>query len=500
MAIFLMSVSIITSAQDDDNGEAQPSPFGAPDPNRPVGLTVNTGEAQEGYILIPMVQSKDTLLLANDGRIVHIWHSDYYPSNSVYLLPNGDLLRTASLDDGQFGFNGQWGFASGRIEKVTWDDDIVWAFEYSNEKTIGHHDIEPMPNGHFLMQAFERFSAEEAIAAGHNPETIPEAGEIFSEHVIEVDPETGEIVWEWRLWDHLIQDFDENVDNYGVVADHPELVDINFLDPAINPQTNWWHVNSVGYNAELDQIILSPRTYSEIWIIDHSVTTEGASGAAGDLLYRWGNPATHRAGTDEDRQLYFQHDPIWIMDGRPGAGDILIFDNGSADRPYSRVLEIAIPTDESGAPIMDTDQPADIIWEYIADPPESFYSSLISGAQRQPNGNTLITEGLHGLIFEVTSDGEIVWEYYLPPAAWAFRAERYTLPTFDDLDMTQDLEFVGGAVWGGDCVDGSQPRLHEYLPQESSNMQLFIDTHGDQAQTQWEMEACAEHGGRVEGE
>ena len=119
-------------------------------------------------------------------------------------------------------------------------------------------------------------------------------------------PAGGSIVWEWHLWDHLIQDYDPTKDNYGVVGDHPELIDVNYsLAPFCCPSGNadWTHTNAVDYNEQLDQIMLSVRNFSEIWVLDHSTTTAqaashsgGRSGKGGDLLYRWGNPAAYRAG------------------------------------------------------------------------------------------------------------------------------------------------------------------------------------------------------------
>jgi hypothetical protein len=143
--------------------------------------------------------------------------------------------------------------------------------------------------------------------------------------------------------------------------------------------------------------------------------------------------------------------------------------------------------------------PEAVTWEYIADPPESFFSAIISGAQRQPNGDTLIAEGTNGRIFEVNPEGKTVWEYYLPPAAMIFRAERYNLPVFADLDQGQDLsaELGFGIIWGKDCQDGTKPRLHAYLQNEADDMTLFNNTYGDKAQVEWETESCAEHGGVV---
>ena len=144
-------------------------------------------------------------------------------------------------------------------------------------------------------------------------------------------------MWQWNAWDHLIQDYDASVDNYGVVADHPELLDINFIGATGNQagRADWMHCNGIDYNAVLDQIVLSCKNMNEIYIIDHSTTTAeaaghtgGNSGKGGDLLYRWGNPQAYDSGLSSDQQLFGQHDVQWIEEGRAGAGDLLLFNNG----------------------------------------------------------------------------------------------------------------------------------------------------------------------------
>ena len=185
-------------------------------------------------------------------------------------------------------------------------------------------------------------------------------------------------------------------------------------------------MNSVDYNAELDHILLSARDFSEIWVIDHSTTTEeaaghtgGNSGKGGDLLYRWGNPEAYGRGAPADRELYLQHDARWIESAFPGEGNILVFDNGDHRRggEYSRVLEIEPPVDGAGeysiaaGEAFSPDAPA---WSYQAPEPADFFSRRLSGANRLPNGNTLICQGGHGRFFEVTPDGQIVWEYVSP--------------------------------------------------------------------------------------
>jgi hypothetical protein len=192
---------------------------------------------------------------------------------------------------------------------------------------------------------------------------------------------------------------------------------------------DWMHSNSIDYNPTLDQIILSVRSFDEVWVIDHSTTTKeaashtgGRSGRGGDLLYRWGNPMAYRAGTISERRLFKQHDAHWIPAGLPGAGNILVFSNG-VDRPtgaYSSVEELVLPTpDSSGNYLMTgaTWGPSAATWTYTAPNPPDFFSQFVSGAQRLQNGNTLVCGGWIGLTREVTPQGTPVWEYVNPTSA-----------------------------------------------------------------------------------
>jgi hypothetical protein len=370
------------------------------------------GEAEKGigdasgYNLIAPLNSTTTYLMDGGGDVVYTWDSAYRPGNAVYLLENGNLLRTGNTGPGSFNVGG----AGGIVEEIAPDGTVVWDFEYANSQHRLHHDVEPLPDGNVLMIAWERKTEAEALAAGRDPALLVD-GELWPDTVIEVDPNTDSIVWEWHVWDHLVQDYDAGKDNYGVVADHPELIDLNYSSASARPgDADWNHVNAIDYNAEFDQILLSVRNFSEIWVVDHNTTTAEAAGHSGDLLYRWGNPAAYDAGDSSDQQLFVQHDAHWIPAGYPGAGHILVFNNGTG-RPggdYSSVDEIVPPVDGSGH--YTSYGPSAPTWTYRAGNPTDFYAANISGAQRLPDGNTLICDGLNGYFFEVTPKGEIVWE------------------------------------------------------------------------------------------
>ena len=394
---------------------------------RQIGLIQNTSQAFDGYTLFAPKHDTITYLMDNDGNIVHSWRSGYEPGQSVYLLENGNLLHASFIGPrGSKTFGG--GGDGGRVELFDWDGNLIWELNYSTDQYFSHHDVEPLPNGNILLIVWEYRSQAQALAAGRDPNLLAD-GKLWPDSVVEIKP-TGtngaDVVWEWHVWDHLIQDYDASKANYGDVGAHPELIDINvWVETGSPARANWNHMNSIDYNPELDQIMLSVRGFSELWVIDHSTTTAeasahsgGRSGKGGDLLYRWGNPAAYRAGTTTDQMLFQQHDAQWIEPGLPGAGNILIYNNG-IERSYSTVDEIIPPVDGNGNYTLETGkafEPKATYWLYKAPNPTDFFSGEISGAHRLPNGNTLICEGIHGHFFEVTPDGKIVWEYVNPNA------------------------------------------------------------------------------------
>lgn len=388
-----------------------------------IGLLQDDSAAYGGYTLFAPCLSKYTYLIDNEGRLVHSWRSCYLPGLAAYLLENGDLLRAAQVGNPYFYSSA----AGGRVEEFDWNGNLVWSFQYSDSLHCLHHDIKMLPNGHVLMIAWESKTRNEAIAAGRNPAKLWQ-GMLWPDHIIEVDPSTDSIVWEWHIWDHLIQDFDPTKANYGVVADHPELVNINAVAACDRwGSADWNHTNAVDYNPQFDQILISVRQLCEVMVIDHSTTTAearghtgGRQGMGGDILYRWGNPRNYGAGDTSDQKFYYQHNARWIEPGLPGAGHIMVFNNGR-NRPggsYSTVEEFIPACDSTGAyprpspyePFGPTAQN----WIYRASPPTSFYSPYLSGAQRLPNGNTLTCLGQLGALAEVTPDTHVVWRYVNP--------------------------------------------------------------------------------------
>ncbi len=455
------------------------------------GLIPNTDAAFSGYTLFAPQHSTTTYLVDMNGEVAHSWPSRYTPGEAVYLLDDGSILRCAREPRNPH-FRG--GGIGGRVERISPDGAVTWTFVYADGDHCLHHDIEPLPNGNVLMIAWERKTREEAIAAGADPQRI-RGSEIWPDCIIEVRPEGAEggtIVWEWHVWDHLVQEFDQGKPNYGQVSEHPQRIDLNFRrnaptqspeqlewlratgyigggepedqdaprpgddDDHLNQeaddpggrgddqgrdrprggprdrrrgpdmQSDWCHTNSVAYNPQLDQIVLSVHHFSEIWIIDHGTTTQqaasssgGRCGKGGDLLYRWGNPRAYGAGEADDQQLFAQHDAGWIPPGSPGAGHVLVFNNGTfrPGPPYSSIVEIALPADAAGRYALSPGEPfgpAEACWEYTAARRPEFFSGHLSGAQRLPNGNTLICSGEQGRLFEVTPQGKTVWEYLNP--------------------------------------------------------------------------------------
>jgi hypothetical protein len=367
-------------------------------------------DRKEGHFLYTPWHSKTTYLINETGAVNHTWQSAYYPLYDSYMGDNGSIYL--AIDSGQGGF-----------QKIAYDSTVLWEYHYTRDSSYATHDIVPLPNGDIIIIMQEIKSRAQAIQAGRNPNTV--SNQFYPNMLIQVHQTgqtSGDIVWEWHVWDHLIQNFDSSKDNYGNVSHHPELANINFDQYW---SAGWPYVNSVDYNPKFDQILISAHNFDEVWIIDHSTTTEEAAshsggiyGHGGDLLYRWGNPQTYNRGDASDKKLYFQHQCCWVKPGLPGAGHILVFSNGNT-RPGGHISsvdeitpDVNNDTGEYYLPPGGTYGPANLTWQYML--PANLFSDGFGGSQRMLNNNTLICSGWTGTFIEVTPDKQIVWTFINP--------------------------------------------------------------------------------------
>lgn len=381
---------------------------------RTVGTILYNENAFDGYTLFAPLNATNTYLINNCGQVVNEWSSSYSTATAVYLLDDGSLIREGAIENKDIPGAG----GGGIIERFDWDGNLIWSFVYNDENVRSHHDFQVMPNGNVLVLAWEVISSEDAISAGRNPDLLDE--NLWPEKIIEVKPgiegSADEIVWEWRAWDHIIQDYDETKDNYGVVEENIEKIDLNYVK-SNSSNADWLHANSLDYNPDLDQILISVLNFDEVWIIDHGITTEEAKSDKGDLLFRWGNPKTYKNGDESDQLLFGQHNAHWIDPELPDGNKIMIFNNGSTRQgdKYTSIVKIN-PVYDNGYPLaIDGNYlPPTYDWEYTSNPPTDFYSRFVSGAQQLSNGNILINSGAFGTFFEIDMNEELVWEYINP--------------------------------------------------------------------------------------
>lgn len=389
-------------------------------------LSIQSELSFAGYNLYYPYNQPNVYLLDACGEIVHSWPGEpqTQPGNSARLLPDGTLMkgvrRNASIGDPI------WGGGGGEtIEIRSWEDDLIWSFTLNNASYRLHHDFDVMPNGNILMTAWEAKTTEEAIAAGRDPDALIEDA-LWPDMILEVDPRTDSIVWEWHAWDHIIQDFDAAKLNFGKVAAHPELIDLNYI--YYGSVRDWMHTNSIDYHPGLDVILLSVAKFHELWIIDHSITTQEASGhnsgiwgKGGDLIFRWGNPAAYQRGDTSDQKLFFQHDAQWIGDpldtSYPYFGSIVVFNN-RVTTSHSTINILTPVIDTVGREFRITNGrylPLSFDRTVMHPIPEKMYSPAQSGVQFLPNQNILILAGNNGYAFELTPDASaVVWEYVNP--------------------------------------------------------------------------------------
>ncbi len=305
-----------------------------------------------GYTLFSNLRGYDAYLIDMEGRICHRWHSNE-GINYAYLLDNGNLLLMTGAPGDPAGTGGLGGSGAALLE-LDWDGNVVWEFRDS----LLHHDFERLTNGNTLALLWEALSPEMTaqVRGGYESSDGPQV--MYGDVVKEITPQ-GEVVYVWRSFEHL-----------------------SFEEDTICPlegRREWTHGNTLNVTASGD-LLVSYRSTSTVGIVDR---------ATGSFSWKWG-----------PGQISHQHQPTFLDNGR-----VLLFDNGShrlaPSTNYSRLIEVDPETNE-------------IMWEHRGDPPISFYSYQISGAQRLPNGNTLVCEGAPGRFLEVTPSHQIVWEYINP--------------------------------------------------------------------------------------
>ncbi len=340
--------------------------------NRPVGLVYRDPEQSwSGFTLYSPVRGTAANLLDAEGRIVWRWqHAEGI--QHARMLDGGRLLIQTQPPKDAEGVE-QIGGSAGALIELDWDSKVIWEYRDPYQ----HHDYQRLANGNHLVLAWKKLpdGVQERVQGGF---TDPDDSErMWGDVVREIAPD-GSVVSEWRSWEHL--SFEEDV-----------------RCPLEN-RKEWTHANSIEVLPD-GRWLLSFRLTSTVAIVDP---------ASGEIVWRWGPD-----------HLSHQHAASWLDTGR-----ILVFDNGCHRKgmpSFSRVVEVDPESRE-------------IAWSYHGDVILSFYSFMASGADRLPNGNTLITESATGRLFEVTPGHEIVWEYVSPftmidprfgPTPVVFRAHRY---------------------------------------------------------------------------
>ena len=359
----------------------------------PVGTTLyKPDRCANGYTLL--WRGTEPRLIDMNGRVVHRWRCSAgeieYGVSRARLLQNGHLLvqRGGMMD------------RDGAIQEYDWGGQLVWDYTHRynpRPELLGlHHDVFRKPDGNTLMIC--RVPVPEAYAA-HVRDATFKRMTLYADAILEVNRER-EIVWEWTSYKHL------DLNCRRVFAD-PGW----WAGPYNNTPCDWTHFNTVQAlpeNRWFDggdvrfrpgNVMVSPRTMDRVYIIDRDTKA-----------VVWSYRGDYCGG------LSGQHEPHMIEAGLPGAGNILMFDNGAspfrdlahAGRSYA--LEIDPVTQE-------------VVWVY--DDGEQFHANYTSSTQRLGNGNTLICESAGKRVFEVTPECEIVWEH----VAGSNRSYRYPYET-----------------------------------------------------------------------
>lgn len=397
-----------------------------------VGLQELGENYDVGYTLFSPENNEFVYLIESCGFVLNQWEFDDRPNRTAYLLENGDVVRAGKKS----------------LAIRDWDNNLKWSV--STSELGQHHDIEPLPNGNILIIAYDKYSKSQIVGQGMIESF--EADSIILDKIIEIKPigtSEFQVVWEWKLFDHLIQDLYPEKPNYGSVSENLHRFNINF-----NQINNFSHINSIDYNVELDQVLLSARNLSEIFIIDHSTTLEEASeftggnfDRGGDILWRYGNLNILGNGPFDSTDLYRQHDASWVENGFEDDEAISVFNNNPGS--FSKLCLVR-PVIESNSYKKTTNQfeptSATLCWEG-----EIAGSQMIedrkAGVKNLRNGHFLVCETSKGRITEIDKQGNIYWSYVNPHGEEKFdqgsnnietniifRADRYPLNYLSNLE------------------------------------------------------------------
>ena len=380
----------------------------------PTGTTIyKPDKAWNGYTIFP-AKGIGPVLIDMNGNVVKQWVDPSYASMSK-LLPGGYVMRPiggrARVKDHP---------NANDLVQLDWDGNIVWKFEKAGQ----HHDYqrEGNPVGYYVPGMDPLADKGKTLILSKkllkNPKITDKL--LYEDYIFEVTWD-GKIVWEWLWHEHFDElGFDEVAKKTIYRSPNYEPISIEGVEAA-----SWLHINSLSYvgpnrwydagdeRFHPDNVIWDSRQANILGITDKKT---------GEIVWKVGPDYTATPALRKLGQIIGPHHCHMIPKGLPGAGNILVFDNGgragygppnpgsatgsgNARREYSRVLEFNPVTLE-------------LVWEYTADKVgyrrEKFFSFNVSSAQRLPNGNTLITEGAQGRFFEVTPELEIVWEYVNP--------------------------------------------------------------------------------------
>jgi len=353
---------------------------------RRLGLTAHDPErASPGYTLYtPMYSDGTVYLLDMDGNEVHTWKLPFAPGDYGYLLPNGNLFYLGKTPEGSQGlFPAFTVFMGGALLEVDWDGNIVW----EHHDPAHHHDGRRTGDGGAAYLSIAEIPKELAARVKGGLPNSEHEGRMFADRIREIDRD-GNLTWEWNAWEHL----------------DPEVDTITPTDL----RDEWSHSNTIVPLPGGDYMI-SMRNISTVARVDRKT---------GNFVWKITPPL-----------LAQQHDPNFLENG-----NVLIFNNGTQRRNVPLIFSNIVEVEPASG---------NVVWNYRdSSSMMSFFSSYISGVQRLPNGNTFITEGIPGRMFEVTPEGQVVWEYTNPYFFDArvfghtnavFRARRYPKELFPKL-------------------------------------------------------------------